>query len=155
MCMDDYFGLRRIFWDCRVLATDISRNALLTAKNGVFSEQSLKELPKDWIQKYFVRLENGTYKVTDNIRNNVIFKYHNLIEPIEYKKKFDLILCRNVMIYFDEATKENLIDRFYDVTEDGGYLYIGHAEMIPKHTKYTLVAPAIYRKIPDKNGGEF
>ena len=62
------------------------------------------------------------------------------------KKPFDLILCRNVMIYFDSLTREKLIDRFYDATKAGGYLYIGHAESISKNNKYKVVKPAIYKK---------
>lgn len=154
MCMDEFFGSERYFWDTRILATDISFNALRAAKRGVFPEQALRELPEDWVKKYFVRLGNGTYQVNERIRSNVIFKYHNLMEPINFKKKFDLIVCRNVMIYFDEQTKDALFKRFYDATEDGGYLYIGHAETCPKDSKYVAVQSAVYRKISGKEGFE-
>lgn len=154
MCMDDYFGSERYFWDTRILATDISFNALRAAKRGIFPEQALRELPQDWVKKYFLKLGNGTYQVAERIRSNVIFKYHNLMEPITFKKKFDLIVCRNVMIYFDEQTKADLFQRFYDATAEGGYLYIGHAETCPKNMKYTLVQPAVYKKISGKEGFE-
>ena len=146
MCLHEYFGDDADNWDSRILATDISFNALRMAKQGVFAEQALQELPESWIRKYFNRHVNGTYQVSEELRNDVVFKYHNLMEPIGFKKKFDLIVCRNVMIYFDEQTKEELIDRFYDATEPGGYLYIGHAESAPKEMKYEYVQPAIYRK---------
>ena len=70
------------------------------------------------------------------------------MEPIPYRKHpFDLIFCRNVMIYFDSDTKNALVNRFYDVIRPGGYLFIGHAESIPRDaTKFEYVKPAIYRK---------
>ncbi|MBR4555334.1 MAG: chemotaxis protein CheR [Ruminococcus sp.] len=146
MCLDNYFGVRHSLWDSKILATDISFNALRMAKRGVFAEAALKELPLDWRMKYFNKNPNGTFQVTDEIRNNVVFKYHNLMEEISFKKKFDLIVCRNVMIYFDEQTKRDLINRFYEATEEGGYLYIGHAESAPKGIGYKMIQPAVFRK---------
>ncbi|MBR6046423.1 MAG: protein-glutamate O-methyltransferase CheR [Ruminococcus sp.] len=154
MCLYEYFGSRIDSWDSRILATDISFNALRMAKQGIFTEQALQELPDDWERKYFNRHVNGTYQVKDEIRSNVVFKYHNLMEPISFKKKFDLIVCRNVMIYFDEPTKEDLVDRFYDATEPGGYLYIGHAEAAPKNMRYEFIQPAILRKPMKEDGSD-
>jgi chemotaxis protein methyltransferase CheR len=147
MCIDDYFGFRQNEWNLKILATDISFNALRTAARGVFTEQALKNLPEGWKEKYFIRMNNGLYQVNDKIRSNVIFKYHNLMEPISFKKKFDLILCRNVMIYFDDETKSKLCKRFYEATEDGGYLYTGHAETAPEDMLYEKEELAVYRKL--------
>lgn len=146
MCIAEYFGDRHSRWDSRILATDISFNALRMAKRGVFAQQALQELPQEWRERYFIKNTNGTYQVTDELRSNVVFKYHNLMEEIAFKKQFDLIVCRNVMIYFDEQTKTELINKFYDATAEGGYLYIGHAESAPKGIRYETVQPAIYRK---------
>jgi len=146
MCLDQYFGFRRREWDLQILATDISFNALRSAAKGVFGEQALKNVPNGWREKYFRRLNNGLYQVTDDLRSNVVFKYHNLMEPISFKKRFDLILCRNVMIYFDDSTKSALCKRFFDATEDGGYLYIGHAETAPEDIPYKKEIAAIYKK---------
>ena len=85
--------------------------------------------------------------MTDELRSNVVFKYHNLMDEIGFKKQFDLIVCRNVMIYFDEQTKAELINRFYEATVEGGYLYIGHAESAPKDIKYEMIQPAVYKKL--------
>ncbi len=145
MCIDDYFGFRKSAWDCKILATDISLNALEKAKRGVYSAESIKELPEQWQKKYFTRLSDGTYQVVPKIRQEVVFRYHNLMEPIAFKKTFDLILCRNVMIYFDEPTREHLCQRFYDNMNHDGYLYIGHTELI-SNNKFDKVVPAIYRK---------
>lgn len=147
ICVDDYFGTRKTGWDCKILATDISLNALMTAKDGIYKEEALAGLSDKWIDKYFVKISDKMYQVCDKIRNEVVFRYHNLMEPIEFKKKFNLILCRNVMIYFDTPTKDALCQRFYDATEEGGFFYTGHTEMISKNTKYTKVQPAVYQKI--------
>lgn len=146
MTIDDYFGSRRAGWDLRILATDISTNVLQKAKNAVYPAEALNALPAGWKEKYFTRNTDGTYTVIERIRKEVIYKQFNLMEPIVYKKPFDLISCRNVMIYFDNETKNNLVERFYDVTKSGGYLFIGHAESISKNSKYKFVQPAIYQK---------
>lgn len=150
MCLDEYFGFRRTAWDLKILATDISLNALRAASKGIFTEASLENMPESWRAKYFVKMNNGLYQVCERIRSNVIFKYHNLMEPITFRKQFDLIMCRNVMIYFDDKTKSELCKRFYNATEDGGYLYIGVAECPPDDMPYIKEQPAVYRK----SGGE-
>ncbi len=146
MCLDEYFGFRQKSWDLKILATDISLNALRSASVGLYTEQALNDLPENWKSKYFTRKNNGLYQVNDKIRSNVIFRYHNLMDEINFKKRFDLILCRNVMIYFDDRDKSALCRRFYDATENGGYLYIGHAESEPKDMPYVKELPAIYVK---------
>jgi len=146
MTIDDYFGPRKTGWDLRILATDISTNVLQKAQKAVYNAEALRELPASWKAKYFTRNVDGTYTVIDRIRKEVIFKEFNLMDKIVYKKPFDLISCRNVMIYFDTPTKADLIERFYDVTKPGGYLFIGHAESVPKNSRYTFVLPAIYQK---------
>lgn len=145
MFIDDYFGFRKSAWDCKILATDISLNALDIAKRGVFTAESVKELPKAWQDKYFTRLKDGSYQVVPRIRQEVVFRYHNLMEPIAFKKTFDLILCRNVMIYFDEPTTERLCQRFYENMNHDAFLYIGHTEFI-NNKNFDRVRPAIYRK---------
>ena len=81
------------------------------------------------------------------IKQNVIFRTFNLMDPIQFKKKFDLIFCRNVMIYFDQDTKDALVRRFYNATVSGGHLFIGHSEGLTKATcPYDYIKPAIYRK---------
>lgn len=145
-CMEEYFE-----WhggsDCdrRILATDISRNALVAARQGSYGEAAVKALPPHWVNKYFNE-HNGIYTVTDRLRSQVVFRYHNLMDPITFKKKFDLIVCRNVMIYFDAETNSKLLKRFYDATNKGGRLYIGHAEAVPKDCLYRREQPAVLIK---------
>jgi chemotaxis protein methyltransferase CheR len=148
MTIDDYFGSRRIGWDLRILATDISNNVLQKARNATYSAEAIEPLPNGWKTKYFTRNADGTYTVVDRIRKEVIFKEFNLMDKIVYKKPFDVIFCRNVMIYFDAPTKDALIERFYDASNEGAYLLIGHAETVSKKSRYSFVQPAIYQKNP-------
>ncbi|MCI8639972.1 MAG: protein-glutamate O-methyltransferase CheR [Coprococcus sp.] len=149
MIIKEYFGAKASAWDTRVLATDISQNALFAAKNAVYDEDSLKELSPAWKKKYFRPVgEPGTYTVAPEIKSNVIFRTFNLMDPIRFRLKFDVIFCRNVMIYFDQPTKEALVNRFFNATNPGGYLLIGHSEGLNKTTTpYKYLKPATYRKI--------
>lgn len=148
MILKEYFGPKASMWDTRVLATDISQNALRAATNAVYDEDSLKELPAGWKSKYFRPAgQPGVYTVSPDIKSNVIFRTFNLMNPIQFRLKFDVIFCRNVMIYFDQPTKEALVNRFYQATSPGGYLLIGHSEGLNKETNpYKYLQPATYRK---------
>ena len=109
---------------------------------------AFQELPPSWQERYFVPMGDKTYTVSDALRKNVIFRSFNLMDPIHFRKKFDLIFCRNVMIYFDRPTKAALVRRFYDATAPGGYLFIGHSESLDKEScPFSYIEPAIYRKI--------
>ena len=148
MIIKEALGAQAALWDTRVLATDISQNALKAAKEAVYDGDSLKNLSPEWRAKYFVKTrEQNLYSVSPAIKSNVIFQTFNLMDPIRFRLKFDVIFCRNVMIYFDQNTKDGLIQRFYDATAPGGYLLIGHSETINKEkTAYRYLMPATYRK---------
>lgn len=153
MTMDEYFGSRFSQWDCKLLATDLDTDVLRTAQAGIYTADMVKDVPAHWLSKYFTKIDDKHYQVIDRIRKQVVFKQFNLMNPIVCSVPFDFISCRNVMIYFEQDTKNALIERFYDVTKEGGYLYIGHAESVGKDTRYTYVKPAVYRKISNKPAG--
>lgn len=147
MYLKEYFGAQASQWDTRILATDISQKILNTAISANYSEESASSVPPSWKQKYFVKTGKDTYTMAPAIKKNVIFRPFNLMDPIKFKKKFDLIFCRNVMIYFDQDTKDALVHRFYNATVPGGHLFIGHSEGLNKATcPYEYIQPAIYRK---------
>ena len=148
MILKEYFSSKAGNWDTRVLATDISQNALKAASEGIYDEESLSAIPTSWKQKYFKRTnEPGVYQVADVLKNNVIFRTFNLMDPIRFRLKFDVIFCRNVMIYFDQQTKDALVQRFFNATVPGGYLFIGHSESLNKATTpYKYLMPSAYRK---------
>lgn len=147
MAVAEYFGVRKQGWDTTILATDISTKVLEKAEKATYTSDELKDVPEAWLKKYFINNKNGTFTVCPAIRKEVVFKTLNLMEPIRFAKPMDLIFCRNVMIYFDAPTKDVLINKFYDVTSVGGFLFIGHSEVINRETaKYSYIRPAIYQK---------
>ena len=147
MIIDEYFGSRKAGWDLRILATDLSTDILSKAKKGTYTAEGIKAVPDSWKKNYFKKNADGTYTVVDKIKSQVIFKQFNLMDEIKYKKPYDIIFCRNVMIYFDAPTKAALIERFYDVMKPGGYFLVGHAESVPKTSRFKFVQPATYQKI--------
>jgi chemotaxis protein methyltransferase CheR len=149
MILQEYFKQDFMKWDAKILATDISVSVLNMARQGIYSGASLKNLPDAWKKKYFHQEDQEVYRIANRIKDEVIFRSFNLMNKrFPFKKKFHIIFCRNVMIYFDRQTKLDLIDRFYNQVEWGGYLFIGHSESIPKEdTKFKYIMPAIYRKI--------
>ena len=154
MLIDQYFGNEKHKWDTRILATDISQSVIGKAKAGIYEEEGMKGLSNDWKSRYFNNLGNGKYEICQGIKDEVIFKTFNLMDPMpeKYKAKpFDLIFCRNVMIYFDMPTKQALVNRFYDVVKPGGYFFIGHAESVNRsETEFEYIKPAIYRRLEGK-----
>ncbi|MDR0248584.1 MAG: protein-glutamate O-methyltransferase CheR [Oscillospiraceae bacterium] len=150
MYLDDYFGYHKKEWDTRILATDISPNVLKLAGEAEYPEDRLKYLSPLWKQKYFTRAHGDIFRVNDNIRKEVIFRSFNLMETVlPFRKKFHVIFCRNVMIYFTKDTRDALVERYYDALDPGGYLFIGLSETVNKtDTRFTFIQPSIYRKGP-------
>ena len=148
MYLDDFFRGDKRGWDTKILATDISERVLNQAAEGVYLTESLEPLSQAWRKNYFRRYDEDHSQVVERLRREIIFRKFNLMNLVlPFKKKFHMIWCRNVMIYFEVKTKHELIERFYDATESGGYLFIGHSESIIRaNTRYKYVKPAIYRK---------
>jgi chemotaxis protein methyltransferase CheR len=134
-----------------ILATDISTRVLATARNATYEAQRLTGIPSALQHKYFLRskvAESALFRVKPEIRSCIRFERLNLIEPFNaVTTVFPLILCRNVMIYFNAETQADLVRRFYQQVEPGGYLFIGHSESLNRiRHDFEYVAPAIYRK---------
>lgn len=148
MIIDEFFGAEKRNWDSKILATDISLRALEDAKKGVYSNKDIAPMPPMWKQNYFTKYDAESSVVSDNIKAEVIYRRFNLMsQTFTFKKKFHTIFCRNVMIYFNNETKHEVVNRFYDATEKGGYLFIGHAESLNRElTKFKFIMPAVYRK---------
>ena len=149
MILDEFFGGEKVSWDTKVLATDLSDRVLGEARQGIYANEGIQKLPDGWKARYFQRYNEENSQIALNIRDEVIFRKLNLMDKtFPFKRKFHVIFCRNVMIYFDSETKWKLANRFYDMTEYGGYLFIGHSESLDrKETKYRYLMPAVYRKL--------
>lgn len=148
MMLLDFFGLEHPDWDTKVLATDVSTGVLKQAVEGIYNREELKDLPEAWKRRFFRPLPgNERYRVAPELKNEVIFRQFNLMNPFPFKRKMHVIFLRNVMIYFDDQTKRELIRKIYDVMEPGGYLFIGQTEMIDKkNVPLQMIQPSIFRK---------
>jgi len=117
-----------------ILATDLDENVIQKAKLGLYPERSLVEVPKD-IQKKYFNQEGAFFKVNDEIKRTVTFKKHNLLKD-HYDSNYDLIVCRNVMIYFTEEAKDQIYANFSKALRPGGILFVGSTEQIFNPARY-------------------
>jgi chemotaxis protein methyltransferase CheR len=117
-------------WNVEILATDIGRNALATAERGVYSGRSIASVNERQLATYFQQADGG-YEVRPRIRKMVNFVHMNLNNGV-YIGKMDVIFCMNVLIYFSEERRRELVQHFYNALEPGGYLFLGHSESISK-----------------------
>ena len=136
--------------DIRILATDISRRMLEEASAGQYVEDKMEGISREILYKYFSKTKNGqdiVYKISEKVRKMISLSSLNLLGNWPMKGPFDVIFCRNVMIYFDRPTQQKLVDRFWNICEPGGYLFVGHSEGLSAVThKFKYVQAAIYRK---------
>jgi chemotaxis protein methyltransferase CheR len=148
MALLEYFGHKSAQWRIEHLATDISERVMSKAKEAIYHVDSMKNLPDTWKRKYFTAAGNDCFKVSNEVTKRVTFKTFNLMDPVPFKSyPYDIIFCRNVMIYFEHNTKIEVVKRLYDALAPGGYLFIGHAESITRDTtQYQFVKPAVYRR---------
>ena len=133
--------------DARILATDISGRALTAAVRGEYSPAVVGDVPGPLLRRHFRRTAEGRYRAEDSLRSLVAFARLNLMGPWPMKGTFDVIFCRNVMIYFDREVRERLVGRFHGMLREGGILYVGHSESLTglRHP-FTYVRPAVYRR---------
>ncbi|PTY08804.1 chemotaxis protein CheR [Opitutaceae bacterium EW11] len=153
IALSEYFGSQgaQPKWAWRIEATDISHRILQRARVGIYREESVSKVPATALRAHFQRgfgPQEGNYRVKPHIQHGVTFRQLNLLDGAPpFTEPFHLIFCRNVMIYFDRPTQEELIHKLSQRLVPGGYLYVGHSESLSsiKHGLET-VKPAIYRK---------
>jgi chemotaxis protein methyltransferase CheR len=137
-------------WDIGILATDISTRVLETARLGVYSEVAVQGLPKVLLHKYF-RPHAGPakiFEVVPSVKDLVSVAKLNLMDDWPMTGMFDVVFCRNVMIYFKKELQQTLVKRFWDHIAPGGYLFVGHSESLSAFNhRYCYVQPAVYRKV--------
>lgn len=137
--------------DVRILATDLSHRVLAQAKGGTYPAENMGDVPAAWLQKYWTRKQDAqgrpVFEADKSLRRLVHFAKLNLMERWPMQGPFDAILCRNVMIYFDKATQQQLVQRYWQLLRPGGHLFVGHSESLTglAHT-FRYVQPAVYVK---------
>jgi len=142
MLLSKFMPLSRI----HIIATDIDKQILEKAKLGLYSDKSIKDVPKEFVDKYFTKIGNS-YKINDEIKKCVEFKKHDLLKD-EYPKDCDLIVCRNVLIYFTEEAKFDIYKKFYAALKPESILFIGATEQILRSNEigYKSIKPFFYQK---------
>lgn len=146
----------KLYYKSEITATDLSTQAMSKAMEGIYPQMlwkkyvaSFKSYFPDGKSEDYFRVENDEIKINDSLKRNVSFQRHNLVQD-RMPKKFDIIFCRNVMIYFDEVLKMKVLNLFHSCLEPGGFLIIGYYDMLPEAHKelYTLydATTRIYRK---------
>ena len=149
MCCLEYFhkhGARTV----NILASDISTRVLDTAVAGIYPASAIHHLPVHFKKRYFQKgqHEKAHYvRVKPELRQYVKFSYINLMNPFPFKRRFDVIFCRNVMIYFQKTVQEYLVEKYYESLKPFGYLFIGHSEtLMGKAHHFKYIMPTVYIK---------
>jgi len=135
-------------WDVGILATDISTVALEKAIRGVYQENNITHLPPALKNKYFQKSPSGEYSVDESLRKMILHRRLNLMrKTLPFKGTFQVIFCRNVMIYFDQKTRDELVGKFAAAMDPGGYLFIGHSETLGRNNQlFRYLMPATYQR---------
>lgn len=143
MLLSKYLPLSKI----RVLATDIDKQTLQKAREGVYPAKSLKGLPREFMNGFFRETSPGMFSISEDIKRCVTFREHNLLTD-PYPIGCDLILCRNVLIYFTNEAKEGIYFNFNKALNKGGILFLGNTEQIlyPQEYNFTLISSFFYKK---------
>ena len=138
-------------WDWRITGSDISTQVLAAAERGIYSEERVKTIPHDWLRRYFqkgVGKWTGHYRVKPLLSERVTFRQINLIEKYQHSQLFEFIFCRNVMIYFDRSTQEQLVNRLCQFLVPRGHLIIGHSESLTSlNVPLRCVRPSVYQRV--------
>lgn len=131
MVIWEVLGEKMPEWDVKIFASDISEKALKSARAAVYNDYTLRSVPPDIKKKYFIQ-EGPQFRVCDDIRMLVELQYLNFNDEkrVKLMRGFDIIFCRNVLIYFDDAAKKRFVSQLYDNLNPGGYLFIGHSESL-------------------------
>jgi chemotaxis protein methyltransferase CheR len=139
-------------WNIKILATDISKRVLSKAMSGIYEEKDMQGLPRHLLGSNFEQIKQDDvkcYRVIETLRNIITFRMFNLVYDNFniFNNKFDIIFCRNVMIYFDPETQQKLISNYHKVLIDNGLLFVGHSESLTRNKEeFKLIRPSIYQK---------
>ena len=133
-------------WDAKILATDLDSDVLCRAHHGIYAD--LVGIPIAYRTQYCSDMNtHHQYVMDEKVKQLISFKQLNLLEPWPMTGLFDVIFCRNVLIYFNDETKKKLVQRFYSLLKPGGYLFIGHSESLQSYnTHFSLVGQTIYQR---------
>lgn len=143
----EYLGENYRNWNAGLLATDISQKVLDIAIKGTYAPERMAQVPQSLKEKYFALAPNkAEFQVQPSVVKEIAFRRFNLMNEFPFNKPFQIVFCRNVMIYFDQATRDALIERLHHHIEPNGFLFVGHSELISNSSYFEYLAPAVYRR---------
>lgn len=138
-------------WDVKILATDLDSNVVATAQHGVYKEERIQDVSRTRAERWFLRgsgNNRGFVRVKPELQQLISFRQLNLLGAWPLRGPIDIIFCRNVVIYFDKDTQRKLFDRYADILDTSGHLFIGHSESLFKVSdRFRLLGNTIYRRI--------
>ncbi|MFV0518880.1 MAG: CheR family methyltransferase [Lachnospirales bacterium] len=145
--IEDFFEMYPS-WNTEILATDLSTAVLEKAHLGIYEKKACKEISLEHRKKYLKEYDKDNYIIEEKIKKKVSFRQFNLLnDTYPFKQKLQVIFCRNVMIYFDTQTKEQILQKMYNALDDGGYFFVSHSESLAHlNTGFEYISPSIYRK---------
>jgi chemotaxis protein methyltransferase CheR len=128
--------------DVEIVGSDINSAVLDSCRRGVYTAYSMRNLPPELQRKYFQRLDNGNFQISADLRDAISFTNVNIIDPATLRgyRDFDLVFCRNLLIYFDEATRRDAVQSLYDALAPGGFICLGHSESMSRISSLFTVA---------------
>jgi chemotaxis protein methyltransferase CheR len=136
--------------DARIYATDISTRVLQVAKTGIYPQDRIKKIDSSILGKYFqvgTGHSKGYFRVKKDIKDMITFERLNLMSQFSADYNFDVIFCRNVMIYFDKYTQARLVNKYYNSLKKDGYFFVGHSESLTGLThSFKYIEPSVYQK---------
>ena len=135
-------------WDARILATDIDTDMVNHGRRGIYARELLEDIPDEHRRRYTGSAESKTFSMTPDVKSLVAFRHHNLLGAWPMNGPFDMIFCRNVVIYFDREAKRSLFDRFAEILTPDGLLFIGHSESLFRISqRFRMVGQSVYQRI--------
>lgn len=148
MLMTNFIDLDKI----TILATDIDETVLDKAKKGIYNIENIKKVPKHFVDKYFIKYDEKSMQIKAEIRNKINFQKHDLLND-KYPENIDLLICRNVMIYFNDVAKDRIYKKFYDSLNNDGIFFVGSTEQIilPYRYNFEPLKTFFYKKLTNKN----
>ncbi|SHE62569.1 chemotaxis protein methyltransferase CheR [Thermoanaerobacter uzonensis DSM 18761] len=134
--------------DVTIIATDIDGRVLEKAKKGIYSAETVKKVPQEFLKKFLRKIDDKSYQISEDIRKSVQFEKHDLLKD-EYPKNIDLLICRNVLIYFNDTAKDKIYKKFYESLNDSGIFFVGSTEQIilPYRYNFEPIKTFFYKKI--------
>jgi chemotaxis protein methyltransferase CheR len=121
-------------WNVLIKAIDIDENVLVRARRGIYDNRSVKDVPLSYLNRHFKKPAPGEYHVNQEIKEMVVFEHVNLMDrrALRTEDGYDFVFCRNVLIYFDDVSRKQVVDKFYGLLNRGGFIFLGHAESLSR-----------------------